>query len=428
MIDRPAKQAIQVFQVARFAALLGASILLSKSGLDTHDIGRYETLMLIAGTFSFFWINGTTHTFLSQYKRTNDPAASIATLFNAVLVLSVLLVLVFIVGKSALSQAYHMPLEHDLFICFLIYFAANNISFLTDYILLAQEKGKGLIQLSIFQFLLQIAAISIPAFMTHDLTWVLIGATAFVLIKALISLQLVFGLHKWHFNAVALKLFLRSAAPLILSFFLGGISIYVDGIIITNYFDKATFAVYQYGAREFPLSLLLANAFSAAMVSHISGAPTDVHEVKRGSLTLIKRLFPVVILLMAISYWIYPIVYNPQFGESFLFFNIYLLLLISRLVFPHAILLGSGHSSAIMRAAIAEFFINIAVSLWLLQWIGISGVAYGTVVAHISNKAILMYQLHKKGVSPQQYIPIRELSIYSILLIGVFVTFTYLIH
>ncbi|HMU69807.1 MAG TPA: hypothetical protein PKC38_07355, partial [Chitinophagales bacterium] len=62
-------QAIQIFQVARFGALLLASICLSKSGMSVHDIGQYETCMLLAGTLSFFWINGTTHTYLSQARR-----------------------------------------------------------------------------------------------------------------------------------------------------------------------------------------------------------------------------------------------------------------------------------------------------------------------------------------------------------------------
>lgn len=428
MFKRPAFQAIQILQIARFGALLAISVLLSKSNLSTASIGIYETMLLITGTVSFFWINGTTHTFLSRYKKSSSPETEIQSLFGAVTVLTLLISLLLLATRREWGDIYSVDLDLPVSLLFILYFVLNNFSFLADYILLARENGKGLIRLSIFQFVFHIIAIALPAFFYQDLTSVLIGANIFMGTKALISLYIVSGETGLRFNFNLVRQFLNHAYPLIISFFLGGVSIYVDGLIINRYFDKSTFAVYQYGAREFPISLLLANAFSAAMVVHISGHMQDFNTVKEGTQKLIKRLFPVVLVLMAISYQAYPIVYNPQFQDSYLYFNIYLLLIISRLVFPHSILLGMGHTKKIMYASIAEFFINIVVSMFLLRWIGISGVAYGTVIAHFSNKVILMYQLRREGVRLPNYIPIRLLSIYSIALLCVFITFTYLIH
>lgn len=428
MLDRPAQQAIQIFQIARFSGLLVASILLSKSGMSTFDIGTYESMLLITGTLSFFWINGTTQTFLSRYKKSANPENETQALFGSIASLTLIIALGMLVFSSVWTKAYTLDIEFHTICLFIVYFVSNCFSFLADYVLLAQGKGKGLMQLSIFQFTFQIIAIAVPAFLYQDLFSVIVGANVFMGIKALVSLYLVSGNSGLKFNYKQVHVFLQYASPLIISFLLGGASIYLDGLIINRYFDKSEFAVYQYGAREFPISLLLANAFSAAMVLHIGGHQQDYQKVLEGTQKLIKRLFPIVILLMMISYWAYPLVYTDQFKQSFLFFNIYLLLIISRLVFPHSILLGLGHSRLILHAAIAEFIINIAASMYLLQIIGISGVAYGTVIAHISNKVILMVQLHKQGVSPRQYIPITLLSLYSILLVAVFIIFTYLIH
>lgn len=428
MLQRPAQQAIQIFQIARFGALLVVSIILSKSQLSTAYIGIYETMLLITGTLSFFWINGTTHTFLSRFKKSSTPEQEIQSLFGAVTLLSLIIGLLLFVTRRIWADIYAIDLQLSVSLLFIVYFVCNNFSFLADYILLARENGKGLMLLSLFQFIFQVAAIAVPAFLYHDLTSVLLGAIVFVATKALISLYIIAGDTGLRFSMRQVRQFLTHAYPLMISFFLGGISIYVDGLIINRYFDKQTFAVYQYGAREFPISLLLANAFSAAMVVHISAHLTDYQTVKDGTQKLIRRMFPLVLILMGISYWAYPLVYNPQFQESYLFFNIYLLLIASRLVFPHSILLGMGHSKLIMQASIVEFFMNIIVSMFLLQWIGISGVAYGTVVAHITNKIILMYQLRKKGVALSAYIPVRLLSIYTVLLLAVFITFTYLIH
>lgn len=428
MLNRTATQAIQIYQVARFGALLLASILLSKSGMDTAGIGSYETCMLIAGTFSFFWINGLTHTYLSQYRKSEDKAKTNAALFWSVVSISVLLFLLLAAARPAIEGLFRIDLSGSAYGLFLLFFLVNNLSFLTDYFLLAQDNGKGLMRLSIFQLIVQTALISIPAFIFQDFTSALAGATLFATIKTLISLYLAYNGAAFRTDPAHVQVFVRSSGPMILSFFLGGMAIYVDGIIVSNFYDKATFATYQYGAREFPLSLLLANAFSAAMVAHISAQPADTEAVRRGSLQLIQRLFPVVILLAGVSYWLYPLVYNPQFQISYVYFNIYLLLIISRLVFPNSILLGLGHSRIIMRAAIVEFVLNITVSLLLLQWIGLQGVAYGTVIANFFNKGMLAYQLHTLGVSPRQYIPVKALIMYGSILVIVFITFTYLIH
>ncbi|MFI5171580.1 MAG: hypothetical protein ACHQFW_04275, partial [Chitinophagales bacterium] len=63
----------------------------------------------------------------------------------------------------------------------------------------------------------------------------------------------------------------------------------------------------------------------------------------------------------------------------------------------------------------------------LMQFIGLQGIAYGTVLAFIVNKTMLTIKLKRLGVEPFQYIPVKLLSYYSIILILVFFTFTYII-
>jgi len=58
--------------------------------------------------------------------------------------------------------------------------------------------------------------------------------------------------------------------PLILSSLLSGSAQYIDGLIVTNRFDAATFALYRYGAKELPFTLLLANGLSNAMLPEFS--------------------------------------------------------------------------------------------------------------------------------------------------------------
>jgi len=49
---------MQVFQLIRYSALIAVGIILAKSGMQTAEIGQYETFLLISGAISFFWLNG----------------------------------------------------------------------------------------------------------------------------------------------------------------------------------------------------------------------------------------------------------------------------------------------------------------------------------------------------------------------------------
>ncbi len=420
--------AIQFFQIARYAALLFSSILLTKSSLTQNDIGHYETFILMSGTLSFFWVNGLMNAFLSIYNKTENKNAAITQTAIALLLFSSIIIIILLIFRNSILSLFQFYDNGNIFTLFLLYFLFNNVSFIVDYILLAKGNTKYLVILGIYHIVFQTALISAPAFIYESYDMVVKGLIIFIAIKFILTIILILRNISFQIDKVLFRLYIVTATPLIIAFFLGGISIYVDGIIVNNFYDKATFAVYQYGAREFPLSLLLANAFSAAMALHISNNPQNLDEVRTGSLRLINRLFPVCIILLVVSQWLYPIIFNANFKESYIYFNIYLLLLIPRLVFPHSILIGLGKTRDILFASMVEFLLNIVLSLSLMQLIGLQGIAYGTVIAFIVNKAILARRLKKAGINAEVYIPVKQLIFYSIILIIVFITFTYLIN
>lgn len=419
---------MQFFQIARYGALVLTSILLTKSSLTQDDIGHYETFILMSGTLSFFWVNGIMQSFLVQYHKYEIKNIVIThtalLMLSFTLVVSVLIILI----KQPLLDLFKLDITGNVFILFLLYFLFNNVAFLTDYILLAKEKTNALIYLGLFHVLFQTALIALPAFLYGSYDMVINGLIIFMAAKFLFTIILIFRNFTFNIEYKLLRSFVISASPLMISFFLGGMAIYADGIIVNNFYDKATFAMFQYGAREFPISLLLANAFSAAMALQVAKDPQNINQVKSGSLKMIKQLFPVCIFLLIISQWLYPIIFNPNFKESYIYFNIYLLLLIPRMVFPHSILLGLGKTKQIMYASVVEFVLNISISLTLMYFMGLQGIAYGTVIAFAVNKLMLAQSLKRSGVNFKQYIPVKQLSTYSLILVAVFILFTYFIR
>ncbi|MBN1820654.1 MAG: polysaccharide biosynthesis C-terminal domain-containing protein, partial [Prolixibacteraceae bacterium] len=93
-----------------------------------------------------------------------------------------------------------------------------------------------------------------------------------------------------------------------------------------------------------------------------------------------------------------------------------------RLVFPHPIIIGLKKTNIIMYASLAEFVVNATLSIIFIQFWGIEGVAFATVIAYILQKIIwIVYNKSRLKIEPLKYIPITPLVIYSIILAVVFI-------
>jgi O-antigen/teichoic acid export membrane protein len=213
---------------------------------------------------------------------------------------------------------------------------------------------------------------------------------------------------------------------------LSGSGQYIDGFIITSYFDDATFAVFRYGAREFPLVLLLANSFSSSMLPGFadpSGLKLNLEKIKVNSRKLGSWLFPLSGILMLATHQVFPLVFNASFSESATIFNIYLLLIVSRLLFPQTILIGLQKTRPILWASALEIALNVALSLWFVQFWGIAGVAFGTVCAYLFEKLLLIALVRKVcGFRIAEYLNLRQHVLYSVLLSATFVVIEFLIY
>jgi Na+-driven multidrug efflux pump len=114
--------------------------------------------------------------------------------------------------------------------------------------------------------------------------------------------------------------------------------------------------------------------------------------------------------------------FSPDFLRSADIFVVYLLTILSRLLFPHTILMGLKKTRAVLIVAIIEVILNITLSFWLVNHYGTVGVALGTIIAYFVAKVILViYNYFRMGISPVEYIPVKWYIIYSIALGTVFI-------
>jgi len=417
-------------------------VIFTKTQLTTADIGAYEKLLFIASAVSFFWISGLTQSFLPLYgnnktfkksREANNNEKS-PEFFNAFLLITFFSFCAFVfvlIFKTYLSQLLNnsQPIKH--FNLLLIYILINNPSYFIYYFYLLKNKPKQTIQYSIISFSLQLTFVALPSIFGYGIEYCLWGL---ILISALRTIWLLFLLSryaKFTFSLKFIKEHIHLAYPLILSSLLSGSAKYIDGFLVTYYFDSAKFAIFQYGAREFPLVVILANAFSNAMIPEFSGGVnlnSSLNMIKNKSKQFMHFLFPLTIVLLFVSTWLYPIVFNKNFVESAYIFNIYLLLIVSRMIFPQTILIGIKRSKIILSGSVLEIIINASLSILFINLWGIVGVAIATVVAYFFEKIFLVAFVYKKlNILPTQYIPVKLHIVYSFLtFLAYFVVVSYL--
>jgi len=421
---------LQVFQLLRFGTLLLISIVFAKSNLTTESIGDYEKFLFITALVCSFWINGLIQSFLplfrnnSTFTNTSGKSPEIFNVFVLLSVLSLLAIVVLLVFKGPLSNTLGVEGSIPYFNLILVYIFFSSPSFLIEYIYLLKNQADWVFKYGFSTFFLQFVLISAPAFWGGNMELSIWGLIAVTVIRYGWLIQLLKKYAAPVFSTDFIREHLHFAYPLIISMLLGGSAHYVDGFLVLNKFDSATFAVFRYGAKEFPLVLLMANALSNAMIPEFSmkeKLSVALVTLKNKSATLMHLLFPVTVVFLLFSSWLYPRVFNENFSESAVIFNIYLLLIISRLVFPHTILIGRKKTNIVMYASFAELMVNVVLSIIFIHFWGIEGVAFATVIAFSVQKIIwLTYNKKVHGISPKDYIPVKTLAIYSLITLVVF--------
>ena len=163
----------------------------------------------------------------------------------------------------------------------------------------------------------------------------------------------------------------------------------------------------------------MASAFSASMIlAYARNGHDSLGRLKSGTTKFMHIFFPLSILLMFFSRMIFEFLYNSEFEESAMIFNTYLLIMISRWLFPQSVLIAMEKHRDVFRISLIELLLNISLSLLLLPYFGLVGIAMGTVLAFWFEKIIMIFRLKTKyGIGVSEYVPIRIFVFYAGLLV-----------
>jgi len=407
----------QLFSIIRYSLLLLTAIFLAHSNLSLNQIGMYETMLLFSGMFSFFYVGALTTKLLSSKpdeKEKNYKLVLIALLLTSLSIAVILLIL-----KDSVANVFNVSNTTHIkfFACYLIF---NTPGFLLEYFFLLEKRIKALIIYAITYGTIYFFVVAYSSFNNFGIETILTGLILLAVLRFITLIILVFSKNTETISWADLTQFCSSSFPLLLSLLLSGSADYIDSFLAVNYFGQEQLAIFKYGAKELPLSLLMANALSNAMIPVLSGQndfARSILELKKRTTHLIRIVFPVSIILMLTAQWIYPLVFSSKFKDSAIIFCIYLLLVCSRVMFPQTLLLAKGHFKKIAIASSIELVINIFASILLMRYYGIIGIAMATVIAFMCDKLILFYFVKSTlAIRPSNIIPFKEYLIFTFLL------------
>lgn len=425
---------LQLFQLMRYGAFVLLGIVFAQMGLSPELIASFETFILFSGLFSFFWVSGLVNTLMTLFPKAGEKEQP-SLLFQFFVTLSVLGLLV---GSLLGSLGTLFPNLFEVLrlgdfsasqSAWLIggYVAISAPTFLIEYILFLHKREKAIIFYAFLSSSLMLITVFAAAyFSTQNVglfsAYFLNAMFGVASIRYVILSGLLGKYTELKIDRKTILRILTIATPVLLSILLSGSSEYIDGIIIKWKLTDLDFSIYRYGAKELPILLIMANTFSVAMVAVIaSNRDEGITQLRFRSTRMMHFFFPMTILLMLVSLPLYKLVFTNAFADSAFIFNIYLLLIIPRLLFPQTILTAMQHTKYLFYSAVIEITINVVLSLILLYYIGLPGIALGTFMAACIDKCFLMYiAANRFAISPDTYINFNWYTVYSIITVLAF--------
>ena len=425
---------LQVFNILRFVVFLIISIVFTKIGLSKEEIGIFEVAIFMASVASFFWVTGLVQAFLPLYKNSKTfgskekiPGEKSPEIFNIYLLLLLFSLIVFGIGLaiqgnfSIFGYKGNVPLLNITLWYLLLSSPAN----LVEYIYMVQDKSGNTLSYAYITYSLQLIAAILPVLLGYNVIWSLRGLVVVAAIRNIWLLTLIYNYAEMKISIPYIKEILIFAAPLIVSTLVSGSSQYIDGLVISTHYKADGFAIFRYGAKELPFVAMLAAGLSSAMLTEFNTKKQikeTLANIRKKSLRIMHSMFPFTIVMLLFAKPIFKVVFSPEFTRSSDVFVVYLLAIVSRLLFPHTLLIGFKKVKTLMIISFIEVLMNIFFSIWFVKIYGIVGVALATVLAYLLSKIIMIaYNYYKLGIDPEEYIPVKWYAFYSSVLALVFI-------
>lgn len=410
--------ALQVFQVLRLGAVVLGGVLLARSPVGMEAVGQFEAMLFAGAVAAFFWANGLLQGVIPQYHSlaAEERPVFLFQVFALFGLLSALVCGAFWAARAALLPALTgLPLAAG-WGWFLLHLWAQLATLPLEHAYALRGRSRALLGWGVLSFGGYVAAVAFPAFSGWGLQGSVQALAALGLIRLLWCVVALRGVVRPSWRPLFWRRYMRFSTPLVLNLMVGQAIVLFDSWLVGWYYgDEAVFALYRYGSRELPLALALASGLSTALTARIASEPAaGLAEMRREGVRLFHRVFPVSMALLVVSPWLFRTLFGPAFEPAAALFNIYLLLTISRVLLPNAIVLAYGHAHALLRVGLSELLLKVVTGFLFIHLWGLPGVAWSAVLSFFWEKmALTWYVRHRLGVAVGQWLDVRWFAVYS---------------
>lgn len=414
-INDTARQ-VQFFMICRQLGIIFSSIVIAWY-LPVENVGVIEMLMFVGYLMTFFWSDALLRGFLANTPLQSDRKTSTTFLLlyfiGGLIVMAVLLIAQPVLIPLFTSRPNLQGLE---------LFAAYQVLILPLWVapFIGIMKGQNILLASLFVLIGPAFACWSGFTSLPEMSGILLGLFCYALVGFIWVLTQTTLLKNIQLKSLLIRIW-PATWPLALYAISNGLARSFDAWLVARYFDESIFAIFRYGAREFPLVVALSLGLSAIMIPKLHNNQS-VEELKQRSTRVMHSSYPIIILLMLLSTFLFELVYGSVYRESATIFNIYLLLTLTQLVFPQSIITARGDTKTLWYISLAELVINVVASLILLQYLGLQGIAWGTLIAFTFEKIALFYFIGKRySLKPSMVFNTRVLAIYGTMMLGAFI-------
>lgn len=436
MSERPLIRAGQFAQAARQGAIILVALALPRLGIGREVIGEWEGLLYVGYLLGFGWLTGLLQAYLVKIRLTRPSAVAFFSRLavGGVALFSVILVLV--------AAGLHQPLFSLLRLgeappgwwWFFTFLATQWPGLFFEQVLLVRNRAWALTLFSGFSALGFVVAILLPLYLGYELGEALRFLALFAGAKGVVLLAWLLLDHQRTASStialaaneepaaprvkVLLQDWLSTAWPLIAYAIMGTLVTAFDPWFVNYWYagDEATFATFRYGARELPFIAAVINGTMVVVLPRLTEAPSaGLDLLKSSSRRLFHWIFGAAFFFMLTSHWWWTLVFTDLFTTSLPLFQVYLLLVISRLILPTPVLTAFGHTRLLAIISLSELLSNLALSWVLASYFGLIGIVWATVIADILNRLVLAWYLYyRTGIPPNRYIDLRIFGLYTI--------------
>jgi O-antigen/teichoic acid export membrane protein len=440
--------ALTVNQILRQGGLILTSVLLAKSNIGTENIGNFETLSYVTTALSFFWLTSITQTslsFLSDLSPADKKNAGIS-IFGLLFVIAFLFF-----GTSILFNTQILSwLTKRTYVPFFNWFALSQIfilpTFVAENILTVDNRPKQIVRFGVLSYIVPVFIFLLPIWIGYyptllplslrDFNFLELSYIGLFIYSVFRFLYVVFFILEIRFRISdnpkyeirnpksEMRAFVGLCVPMLGYFFLNQFStVFINGWVCAFAPDKPEiFAQFRYGAREFPLVSALVAGLSNSYTPMLASGKATLNDLKKKSVQTAHIIFPISILLLLSSKFLFPLVFNPAFSASVPVFNIYVLLVMSRAIFPQTVLLSLKDTRTLLYVSVLETLFIVITCTFLLNQFGPIGAAWSVVTGFLLEKILLAMALRRfHNISFDNYTPVKIYSGYCCLILGFYV-------